>query len=74
MLRRLIICSIRFIGYRRFEGAGIEKFIGLPVHLRVIVEGIDNRFCGDHSSWRPLNLLRELGACPIGTGNYWWNL
>ena len=42
-LRRLIIRSVELIGYKGFEGVGMEGFIGLLSHLRVTVEDMDER-------------------------------
>ena len=42
-LRRLVIPTVGLIGYKGFEGAGVERFIGLVDYLRVAVEDIDNR-------------------------------
>jgi len=42
-LRRLIIRSIELIGYKGFEGVGVERFIRLLNHLRVTVEDMDKK-------------------------------
>jgi len=43
-LRRLIIRSVELIGYKGFEGAGVEGFIGLLNHLHVAVEDMDDKY------------------------------
>ena len=43
-LRQLIIRSIELIGYKKFEEAGVEMFIGLLNHLQVTIEDIDFGF------------------------------
>jgi hypothetical protein len=40
-LRRLVIRSVELIGYKGFEGVGVERFIGLLNHLHVTVEDMD---------------------------------
>ena len=41
-LRRLVIRSVELIDYKRFEGVGVERFIGLLNHLDVTAEDMDN--------------------------------
>jgi len=41
--RRLIIRSVELIGYRGFEGVGVEGFIGLLNHLHVTVKDMDEK-------------------------------
>ena len=43
-LRRLIIRSVEIIGWKGFEGVGVEKFIELLNHLHVTVEDMDDQF------------------------------
>jgi len=43
-LRRLVIRSVELIGYRGFEGVGVEEFIGLLNHLHVAVEDMDEKY------------------------------
>jgi hypothetical protein len=42
-LWRLVIRSIEVIGYKGFEGVGVERLIGLLNHLHVTDEDVDNR-------------------------------
>ena len=42
-LRRLIIRSVELIGYKGFEGVGVERFVGLLNHLHVTVEDMDEK-------------------------------
>jgi hypothetical protein len=42
-LRRLVIRSIELIGYKGFEGVGVERFVGLLNHLSVAVEDMDEK-------------------------------
>jgi hypothetical protein len=51
-LRRLIIRSVGVVGYKGFEGVGVERFIGLLNHLDVSAKDISNPF-----QWA--NLLSE---------------
>jgi hypothetical protein len=51
-LRRLIIRSVGVVGYKGFEGVGVERFIGLLNHLDVSAKDISNP-----SQWA--NLLSE---------------
>ena len=50
-LRRLVIRSVGVIGYKGFEGVGVERFIDLLEHLRVTVEDIN-----DQPEWAELLL------------------
>ena len=43
-LRRLVIRSVELIGYKGFEGVGVERFIKLLNHLHVAVEDMDEKF------------------------------
>ena len=43
-LRRLVILSVELIGYERFEGVGMERFVGLLNHLHVTAEDIDDEY------------------------------
>jgi len=43
-LRRLVIRSIELVGYKGFEEAGIERFIGLLNHLHVAVGDMDRGY------------------------------
>ena len=43
-LRRLVIRSVEVIGYKGFEGGGVERFIGLLDNLHFTVEDIDKKF------------------------------
>jgi hypothetical protein len=43
-LRLLVIRSVGVIGYKGFEGAGVERFTGLLNHLNVTVEDVDIPF------------------------------
>ena len=42
-LRQLVIRSVELIGYKGFEGVGVERFIDLLNHLRVTVVDMDQR-------------------------------
>ena len=42
-LRRLVIRSVELIGYKGFEGVGVERFIGLLNHLHVTVKDMDKK-------------------------------
>jgi hypothetical protein len=52
-LRRLVIRSVRVIGYKGFEGVGAERLIGLLNHLDATVEDVDI-----HPQW--VELLLEI--------------
>ena len=41
-LRRLVIRSVEHIGYKGFEGVGVERFIELLNHLHVTVKDMDS--------------------------------
>jgi len=43
-LRRLIIRSVELIGYKGFEGVGVERLIELLNHLHVTVEDMDDEY------------------------------
>jgi hypothetical protein len=40
-LRRLVIRFIEIVGYKGFEGAGVERLVELLDHLHVTVEDMD---------------------------------
>ena len=42
-LRRLVIRSIAFIGYKGFEEVGVGRFVDLLSHLQIDVKDMDNR-------------------------------
>ena len=43
-LRRLVIRSVEVIGYKGFEGVGVERFVGLLNFLHVTVKDINHEF------------------------------
>jgi len=50
-LRRLVIRSVELVGYKRFEGVGVERFAELLNHLHVTAEDMDIK-----SQWAELFL------------------
>jgi len=42
-LRRLVIRSVEVVGFKGFEGVGVEKFVELLDRLHVTVKDVDNR-------------------------------
>jgi hypothetical protein len=42
-LRRLVIRSVELIGYKGFEGVGVERFTGLLDHLHVTTKDMDEK-------------------------------
>jgi len=50
-LRRLVIRSVQYIGYKGFEGVGVERLIELLNHLHVTTEDMDSE-----SRWAELFL------------------
>jgi len=50
-LRRLVIRSVELVGYKGFEGVGVERFVELLNHLHVTVEDMDGTL-----SWAALLL------------------
>jgi len=43
-LRRLVIRSVGVIGFKVFEGVGVERFVELLNHLHVTVEDMDEKY------------------------------
>ena len=82
-LRRLVIRSIEHIGYERFEGVGVERFVQLLNHLRVTFEDMNFKSgwagfllktlrsseAAQHLSYWYWELLVEL---EIYTSQRWW--
>ena len=73
-LRQLVIRFTGVAGCEGFEGAGVEKLIGLLDHLHVTVEDMDAK-----DFW--MELLLDVIRSSEGIqhlshwyGNYWWNL
>jgi hypothetical protein len=70
-LRRLVIRSVELIGYKGFEGVGVERLIGLLDHLHVAVEDMDEK-----GNW--VKLLSDTIQSPEGTqrlsNRYWESL
>ena len=67
-LRLLVIRSVGIIGYKGFEGLGVERFIRLLNHLRITLEDVDFR-------WK--HLLLDTLRTPEGIRHlpYWcWEL
>jgi hypothetical protein len=66
-LRRLVIRSVELIGYKGFEGVGVERLIGLLDHLHVAVEDMDEK-----GNW--VKLLSDTVQSPEGTQHlsYWY--
>jgi len=50
-LRRLVVRSVELVGYKGFEGVGVERFIELLNHLHVTAEDMDSE-----SQWAELFL------------------
>ena len=50
-LQRLVIRSVEIIGYKGFEGVGMERFIGLLDHLHITAEDMESK-----SRWAELFL------------------
>jgi hypothetical protein len=42
-LQRLAACSVRLIGFQRFEKAEVKEFAVLLDHLRVAVDVVDSK-------------------------------
>ena len=69
-LRRLVIRSVEFIGYKGFEGVGVGEFVGLLNRLHVMAEDVD-----DNLNWT--KLLLDIIQSSEGTqrlSNWYWNL
>jgi len=69
-LRRLVIRSVEVIGYKGFEGVGVERFIELLNYLHVTVEDMDRKF-----KWA--NLLLDTLQSPEGIRHlphWYWEL
>jgi hypothetical protein len=66
-LRRLVIRSVELIGYKGFEGVGMERFVGLLNHLHVAVEDMDEK-----GNWA--ELLSDIIQSPKGIQHlsYWY--
>ena len=58
-LRRLVIRSVEIIGYKGFEGVGVERFIELLDHLHVTAEDMESK-----SRW--VGLFLETFQTPEG--------
>ena len=69
-LRQLVIRSVEVIGYKGFEGAGVERFIDLLNHLHVTVKDIDSG-----SVWAVLLLDTLRGPEGVRNLSHWyWDL
>jgi len=69
-LRRLVIRSVELIGYKGFEGAGVERFAELLNHLHVAVEDMDRK-----GNWA--KLLLDIIRSSEGTqhlSHWYWEL
>ena len=69
-LRRLVIHSVKGIGYGGFEGVGVERFLKLLDYLHVTVDDMDSRF-----TW--VNLLLDIVQSPEGIrhlSHWYWEL
>ena len=69
-LRRLVIRSVRRIGYKKFEEVGVERFIGLLNHLDVTVEDMDPDEKGGWS-WILLYTIQSSEGTQHLSHSYW---
>ena len=67
-LRRLIIRSVEIIGYKGFEGVGVERFVEWLNHLHADVKDM-----GSAQTWIPLLLgtIRSLGGARYLSNQFW---
>jgi hypothetical protein len=67
-LRRLVIRFVGLIGYKGFEGVGVEGFIELLNHLHVTVEDMDEPSMGKTPPGYPPNLRGSSTLIPLVLG------
>jgi len=69
-LRRLVIRSVELIGYKGFEGVGVERFTGLLDNLRVTEKDMDNQ-----SEWGQLLLgTLQTSEDALCLSHWYWRL
>ena len=67
-LRRLVIRSVEVIGYKGFEGVGVEKFVELLDHLHVTIDDMD-----ETDRWKELllDIIQSLEGTQHLSHWYW---